>query len=89
MKLIEPIKRTDVPIIKKLTKLEFRNRFTFEELVAIEEVSITDSGVRVLQTNLNIAEFIDVKDPNTIAGINYLVSKELLTQERADIILGN
>lgn len=86
--MLKPITYNDIKEDKKLSKLEFRNRFTFDELVAIEEASNTDSGVRVLQTNLNIAEYINVKDVNTISGINYLVSKNLLTQDRADIILG-
>jgi hypothetical protein len=70
----------------KLTRLQFLQRFTFNELVAIETVAETNAGLRVLQRQQNAAEYIDVLDPNTISGIQYLVSLGLLTTERAAII---
>jgi hypothetical protein len=72
-----------------LTKLEFRSRFTFEELVAIEVAAETDAMIRVLNQNQAVADFIDITDARTIAGINLLVSKTLITQERADAILAS
>jgi hypothetical protein len=80
---IDPI----VPPKTIFTKLEFRNRFTFAELVAIEESAVTDAGVRVLKDNLAIADHIDITRADTIGGVNYLVSKNLLTQERSVEIL--
>jgi|688.fasta_scaffold2148868_2 hypothetical protein len=85
--MLKPITFDDVKRNTKLTKLQFQNRFTFEELIAIEEASVSDAGVRVLQKQQSIAEFINLEDPITIAGVNYLVSKELITQERANSIL--
>lgn len=86
--MLKTIKFKDIPKkIVNYTKLEFRNKFTFEELIAIEEASLDDAGVRVLQTNLNVAEFINILDVNTQQGIMYLVSKNLLTSERASEIL--
>lgn len=70
----------------KFTKLEFRSLFTFEELVAIEVAAETDAAVRVLNQNQALAEFIDMADPRTTAGLQLLVSKGLLTQERYDAI---
>lgn len=69
------------------TKLAFLQRFTTEELIAIETEMINDPILRVLQNQQKVAEYIDVTDANTIAGVNYLVTKTLLTQARADEIL--
>lgn len=71
----------------QFTKLEFQLRFTFDELVAIEVASATDAGVRVLQRQQQVAEFIDLTDPNTQLGIMYLVSKGYITSERGNEIL--
>jgi len=71
----------------KLTRLQFLQRFTFNELVAIETASETNAGLRVLQRQQNAAEYIDVQDQATIDGVQYLVSLNLLTIERAAIIL--
>jgi len=71
----------------KLTKLEFQLRFTFNELVTIEVASATNPGVRVLQKQQQVAEFIDLTDPNTQLGIMYLVSQGLLTHDRGTEIL--
>jgi hypothetical protein len=70
-----------------VTKLEFQNRFTFSELMAIETAAETSPGVRVLQRQQLSAEFIDLADINTQNGVAYLVSEELLTQERGTAIL--
>jgi hypothetical protein len=76
--------RTSLPS-KCLTKLEFINRFTLQELGAIE-VS-TDPIVKVLQRQQGLAEFIDLKDPNTIQGIGYLAQIGLITNSRMMEIL--
>jgi len=72
-----------------MTKLQFRSLFTFEELVAIETAAETDAMIRVLNQNQAVADFIDLADPRTAAGLALLVSKTLLTQERADAILAS
>lgn len=73
--------------LSKISKLKFNQRFTFDELVAIETAANSNPGIRVLQSQLALADYIDLKDPNTISGINYLVSINLLTTERALEIL--
>ena len=70
-----------------LTKLQFENRFTFDELVAIETASETNPGIRVLQKKQAKADFIDLTDENTILGVMFLNSVNLLTQERMTEIL--
>jgi len=71
----------------KLTKLQFQLRFTFEELVAIEEAALSNSAVRVLQKQQEVAEYIDLSDENTILGLMYLNSINLLTESRVNEIL--
>jgi hypothetical protein len=71
----------------RLTRLQFLQRFTFEELVAIETAAETVPAVRVLQRQQDAAEYVSVEDPATIAGIQLLVSLSLLTSERAATIL--
>jgi len=71
----------------KLTRLQFLNRFTPTELVTIEIAAETSPGIRVLQRKQDAAEYISVEDPNTIEGIQLLVSLGLLTTERATTIL--
>lgn len=70
-----------------LTKLQFSQKFTFEELIAIEMAAVSNPGIRVLQQQQSAAEFIDLSDTNTIFGVNYLVSQNLITQERSVEIL--
>lgn len=70
-----------------LTKLQFENRFTFDELVAIETASETNPGIRVLKSKQAKAEFIDLADENTILGVMFLQSVGLITQERVAEIL--
>jgi len=71
----------------KLTKLQFQLRFTFEELVAIEEAALSNSAVRVLQKQQEVAEYIDLSDENTILGLMYLNSINLVTESRINEIL--
>ena len=70
-----------------LTKLQFENRFTFEELIAIETAAETNPGIRVLKSKQSKADYIDLLDENTQLGIMYLISVGLLTQERGTEIL--
>ena len=75
------------PKRKLLTQNEFRSMFTFEELVAITTESKTDAGVEVFVSSLNILTEFDLNDPNRISELDYLVSKELITQSKEDQIL--
>ena len=75
------------PVSPKLTRFQFINRFTFEEMVAIEEAASKDTEVRVVLRMLELAEEIDIQNDRLRAGIDLLVSKGLLTRERFDEIL--
>ena len=77
------------PPSTQITKLEFRNLFTLPELIAIETASETDAILRVLDKNTQAASWIDLADPTVKAGLDYLVSKTLITSERETAILSN
>ena len=83
----------DTPLIPDkiliLSKLGFRNRFTFAEKVAIEEAAVTDSEIKVLVKDQDSAEFIDPTRLDTIQGVALLVNKGLVTVERSSIILSS
>lgn len=72
---------------QRISKLSFRKRFTFEEKVSIEQAAETDAVVRVLLKDQDSAEFIDLTRQDTKDGVHLLVSKSLLTAERAAEIL--
>jgi hypothetical protein len=77
---------------KRLTKLKFAERFTSEELAAIEAFAWqSNTYAAILRANLRkqmIANYIDLALPETVAGIMALVSLGLLTQARANEIVG-
>ena len=83
-----PIIKVEQPI--RLTQLQLRRLFTFEEKVALEQV-VKDGNllVKVLLDDLAAAEFIDLTDSLVTQGLSLLVSQELLTQARADQIMNN
>lgn len=71
----------------RIGKAEFLMLFTGEERVAIRAERNNDPIVSDFFSVLEISEFIDVKEDTTINGVNYLVSKNLLTPQRAAVIL--
>jgi hypothetical protein len=72
----------------ELTRLEFRNRFKIEELALIyQKIDAGDITLRIIMDNFNVASYINIKDPLTLSGINYLISIGVLTQERANEVL--
>ena len=84
----------------KLTKLEFRNRFTLQEKAAIDLASLDNpqasmeqrliaASLRAMLADQAMAEFIDLSDETTIAGVQYLAQVGLLTEERAQEVLTN
>lgn len=81
------IKFTELVPSYKITKLGFRNRFSFAEKIAIEEAAKTDSAVSVILKDLEAATYIDITRPDTILGMSVLVQKGLITEERKLIIL--
>jgi len=73
----------------QLTKQQFIDRFTYAEFTGILTAAKTDVDVEAWLFRFNNADNpIDTADPRTIAGVELFVSKTLLTQVRADEILG-
>lgn len=70
-----------------ISKVAMRFRFTDAEYVAVLNAAKTDTEVQMWYDTFNMVSSFDLKNQRTIDGINNLVSKDLLTQARADEIL--
>lgn len=71
----------------KLTKLKFRLRFTVPELVGVFMASASNPMLQLLLSNQAIADYVDLLDPVTIAGVGYIESLGLITADRMNAIL--
>ena len=82
----------------KLTRLEFRSRFTLQEKAAIDLASLDNpqasmeqrliaASLRAMLADQAVAEFIDIGDESTITGVQYLVQVGLLSEERVQEVL--
>lgn len=76
-----------IPKRKILSRYEFRSLFTFPEMVAITTAAKTDITIEVFMESMRVAEEINLDYPETAAGLAYLVSQNLITQEKMDNIL--
>jgi hypothetical protein len=70
-----------------ITKLAMIDRFTEAEYEGVLTAAKTDVQVQGWLDRFNVSNQINLDDSRTINGINLLVSKNLLTQARADEIL--
>ncbi|WP_404377812.1 hypothetical protein [Vreelandella aquamarina] len=75
------------PRVTKLTRLEFRNRFTTAEKVALENARETNAMVRVFFDDLAAAEYVDIEEEAVVEGVQYLESQGLIAEGRAAEIL--
>jgi hypothetical protein len=71
------------------TPYEFFLRFTAAEREAIRSASLSDATTADILQSLNLADMVVNTDPRVTSGMSYLVSTNLLTQARAEEILGN
>lgn len=76
-----------IPPKTVFTSLEFRDLFTINEQLAIRESQLTDMEVGLVYDMMLSAQSIDISDPRTVQGMDLLVSKGLITNERRDEIL--
>jgi hypothetical protein len=72
---------------RKITKLAFRNRFTFNEKVALRTALNQSTSLQAWYDDFMVSTYIDLARPDTIAGMAFLVQAQLLTSERAETIL--
>jgi hypothetical protein len=70
-----------------ITKLAMIDRFTEAEYEGVLTAAKTDVQVQGWLDRFNVSNQINLDDSRTINGINLLVSKNLLTQERGSEIL--
>jgi hypothetical protein len=70
-----------------ITKVAFRFRLTDAEYTAILAAAKTDVEVQAWYETFNMVATVDLDNQRTKDGVANLVSKNLLTQQRADEIL--
>lgn len=75
------------PVLRIITKAEMMARFTDDEFVDVLVKAKRDIKVEAWLMKFNAAATVDLDDARTISGIDLLVSKLVLTQERATAIL--
>ena len=77
-----------IPVLPNIiTKLAMIDRFTEAEYEGVLTAAKTDVQVQGWLDRFNVSNQINLDDSRTINGINLLVSKNLLTQERGNEIL--
>lgn len=69
------------------TAYEFLKRFTWQERAAIRIASANDDAVADFLQLCTAAQIVIADDPTTVAGMDYLVSLNLLTPARRAEIL--
>jgi hypothetical protein len=80
----EPAPPPPPPII---TKLAFRYRLTDAEYVGILTAAKTDVEVAAWVETFNMVAQVNLDDPRTASGLEMMVTKSLLTEERKTEIL--
>ena len=80
--------KTADELSKSWTAYQFLLRFTAEERATFRAAALTDPNVADFQQLAQAAQEVISNDPMTVAGMNYLVSVNLLTEQRKNEILG-
>lgn len=75
------------PPAPEYTRLAFLFLFTPEEIIAIQNVSLTDPSVAYYNYMINAVITLLLTDPTVIAGVNMLATQGVITPERAAQIL--
>ena len=84
----EPEPADPVPApVKVMTALEFFERFTDEEQLAIVTATMSNPAVKLWYDKLIAANEVNFSDPRLEAGLNNLVTAELITEDRKQEIL--
>jgi hypothetical protein len=82
-----PVDPPPTPLPNIITKVAFRFRMTDAEYVGVISAAKTDVEVAAWVETFNMVSKIDLDNQRTKDGVANLVSKNLLTQARADEIL--
>lgn len=79
------------PVVRKISKLGYLNRFTDDEAIDLDLASIGATReaafVRRLLNKVNAATFIDLDDPEIVDGVTKLAAAGLLAENRVNEIL--
>lgn len=76
-----------VEIRTTFTALEFLEKFTESEQLAVVEATISSVSVKLWYDKMLAASFVDLNDPRTESGLAALVTAGLITEARKDEIL--
>ncbi len=79
----------NTPASTIFSRVDFMDRFTLEETVAIYTAAKQNVIVEILLDKLKIAEFVNVTDPRTAEGIQMLEQAGLIGAGRAAEILAS
>lgn len=72
----------------KISKVDFMDRFQEQELYAMYTVAKTNVAIEVFLKKFELAEFVNLDDPRTQAGVMALEQFGLIGAGRAQEILG-
>ena len=75
------------PQARLMSKLDYLNRFTDNELEAIYTAAKTNVAVEIWLEKFRLASEISLDDPKTISGVNFLEQSGLISTGRAAEIL--
>jgi hypothetical protein len=81
----EPVATVTTP--KQLSKYQYMNLFTDQELATIYTVAKSVIQIEVWLEKFKVAEVVDLADPSTVAGLHALEAGGLLAAGRAAEIL--
>lgn len=70
------------PPSRTITRLEFRNRFTMAEKVAIYTAANSSVEIKIWLDDLACAEFVDLFNEKTQQSVDALVQAGLITEQR-------
>lgn len=80
----------------EITKFQFRKLFTLAERIVIDNAQYNPAftgsvkaAIATMQKDMEVSTLVDLYLPDTIAGVNYLVSVGVLNAVRAERILSN
>lgn len=79
---------TPEPVIKtKFLSLEFLERFTEAEQIAVVQATMVIAPVKLWYDKLLAASYVDLNDPRVEAGIDALIAAELIAADRKASLL--
>lgn len=73
----------------KMSRFEFLDQFTTQELSDIESAAETAPTLRVWEKMLSMSDAVDPDHPKLAQGMDLLVSKGVISQTRKDELLQN